>query len=399
MRFTSLSVLVLAAMLPATLAQTSTDCNPTLKSCPADVGLSSSSYTADFTTGSSANASWSAAAYTTINYGDQGAEFTIATAGQAPTIQTSFYFLFGKVDVKMKAAPGVGIVSSIVLESDDLDEIDWEFLGGNSAETETNFFGKGNTTAYDRAIYYPVSTPQETFHTYSLDWNCDRLLFIIDGVTVRTISYSDPLTNGGTNYPQTPMRLKLGNWAAGGPGVPTGTQQWAGGQTDFSKGPFSMYVETVSITNYNPADSYEYSDTSGSFQSIKIVQGGQSSSSNGTGSGTSATGIQSSAAAPTSSISVAGITGQTAAAVSTTISGSNYSMNTASASAQNSASANRTSLVSATTEVHGVSPTQASSSAAATASTTSQSASSGATAITAFGVGSLLVVALRFLTL
>ena len=34
----------------------------------------------------------------------------------------------------MKAAKGTGIVSSIVFESTDLDEIDWEFLGGDSTQ-------------------------------------------------------------------------------------------------------------------------------------------------------------------------------------------------------------------------------------------------------------------------
>lgn len=52
----------------------------------------------------------------------------------------------------MRCASGTGIISSIVLESDDLDEVDWEFIGGNSTSVETNYFGKGNTTSYDRAM-------------------------------------------------------------------------------------------------------------------------------------------------------------------------------------------------------------------------------------------------------
>jgi len=42
----------------------------------------------------------------------------------------------------MQAAAGTGIVSSIVLQSDDLDEVDWEMIGGNTTFVETNFFGK-----------------------------------------------------------------------------------------------------------------------------------------------------------------------------------------------------------------------------------------------------------------
>lgn len=50
----------------------------------------------------------------------------------APTLNSNDYIFFGHVDVVMKAAAGQGIVSSFVLESDDLDEVDWEWLGSTS---------------------------------------------------------------------------------------------------------------------------------------------------------------------------------------------------------------------------------------------------------------------------
>ncbi|KAK4988143.1 copper resistance protein [Elasticomyces elasticus] len=369
-----------ASTLPNAVAQTSTDCNPTEKVCPADTGLDSTTYTADFTSGPSANASWSAAAYTTINYGSQGVEFTISKSGQAPTIQTDFYIFFGRVEVKMKAATGTGIVSSIVLQSDDLDEIDWEFLGGNTAQAETNYFDKGNTTTYDRAIYYPVSAPQATFHTYTVDWTSSRLVFYIDGTAVRTLNYAD--ANGGATYPQTPMRLKLGNWAGGAAGEPAGTVAWAGGQTDFSKGPFTMYVESVSITNYNPGSSYEYTDMTGSYKSIKVVKGMSTSNTTGTataGSGSSAgtyVVAHSNVAAPTSSLSVAPIK-QTAAAVSITLTGSERSPATESISTEtgvaNSAavsSMNTPSIMSASTDAPAIMPSGYATSMGATTSST-----------------------------
>lgn len=80
MQFYSTAAAVLFACLPATLAQTSTDCNPTNKTCPSDTGLSSSTYSADFTAAGS-NSSWTAAAYSEITYGDDGAVFTISKEG------------------------------------------------------------------------------------------------------------------------------------------------------------------------------------------------------------------------------------------------------------------------------------------------------------------------------
>lgn len=60
-----------------------------------------------------------------MSYGKDGAEFTITSDGLAKTIVSNDYIFFGKVEVALKAANGTGIVSSFVMESDDLDEIDW----------------------------------------------------------------------------------------------------------------------------------------------------------------------------------------------------------------------------------------------------------------------------------
>ncbi|KAF4551009.1 putative glycosyl hydrolases family 16 protein 4 [Elsinoe fawcettii] len=268
MQFTIATLAALAA-LPSTFGQTFTDCNPLEKTCPADSGLQSSSFSTDFTQGKAEG--WSLAAGTTINYGAKGAEFTIAKVGQAPTIESDFHMFFGTLEVKMQAAPGVGIVSSIVLESADLDEVDWEFIGGDTARAQSNYFGKGNTTSYDRMLYLPVSSPQTTMHTYTLNWSPSQLIYSIDGVQQRIVNAAD--ANGGNNYPQTPMKVKLGNWAGGAPDSPAGTAEWAGGRTDYSQGPFTMYVESVKITNMYPAKEYVWTDKSGSWQSIKVVGG------------------------------------------------------------------------------------------------------------------------------
>ncbi|KAL1305753.1 hypothetical protein AAFC00_007334 [Neodothiora populina] len=281
MQFTKRSLVAALVVVPTTLAQTFTDCNPLEKTCPNNPGYSGSTFSTDFTKGNPAK--WSAAAGTTITYGSNGAEFTIAQAGQAPTIETDFYIFFGKIDVVMQAAPGTGIVSSIVLESDDLDEIDWEFLGGDTTQVESNYFGKGDTTTYDRAIYHSVSTPQTTFHTYTIDWTSSYIKFEIDGTVIRQLNYAD--ANGGSRFPQTPMKLKLGSWAGGAPGNAPGTIEWAGGATDFSQAPFKMYVKSINVANSNPAGEYEWTDHTGSYQSIKLIKGDGSSASAGSSSG------------------------------------------------------------------------------------------------------------------
>ena len=169
----------------------------------------------------------------------------------------------------MRGATGQGIISSIVLESDDLDEVDWEMMGGNNTHVETNYFGKGNTTLYNRAIYYPVDTPLDTFHNYTTHWTSDKIEWYIDSVLVRTLLYED--ADGGYNFPQTPMTIRLGIWAGGDPGNSNGTIEWAGGLTDFTKGPFTMYVQNVTAKDYSTGSAYHYSDKSGSWQSINTI--------------------------------------------------------------------------------------------------------------------------------
>ncbi|KAF9734255.1 hypothetical protein PMIN06_003067 [Paraphaeosphaeria minitans] len=99
---------------------------------------------------------------------------------------TKTYIFFGKVNIIMQASAGTGMISNVVLMSDDLDEIDWEWSGNNfgdfssQGKVQTNYFGKGVTGWYDRGTTVEVQQPQAQFHTYSIDWNPDRIIWSID---------------------------------------------------------------------------------------------------------------------------------------------------------------------------------------------------------------------------
>lgn len=200
-----------------------------------------------------------------------GATFTVAASGDAPQLNSLFYIMFGRVEITMKAAPGAGIVSSVVLESDDLDEIDMEWLGSNPDELQTNYFGKGLTTDYNRGQFHSVKGTQASWITYAVDWTKDRIVWTVDGKAIRELKQQDAEPN---QYPQTPMQLKFGAWAGGDTARnPPGTVQWARGPTDFSKGPFAMTVKSLRVTDYSTGKQYTYKDTSGSWQSIQAVDG------------------------------------------------------------------------------------------------------------------------------
>ena len=157
-----------------------------------------------------------------------------------------------------------------MLESDDLDEVDWEFMGGNATFAETNYFGKGNTASYDRAIYYPVSSDvRADFHNYTVDWTREKLEWWIDGSLVRTLKYED--ANGGKNYPQTPMTVRMGVWSGGDDSQPEGTVEWAGGKTTYEGTPYTMYVLNATVNDYSTGSEYAYTDKTGNWESIKVI--------------------------------------------------------------------------------------------------------------------------------
>lgn len=109
-------------------AQTYTLCDPLAKDCPANAALGAVQLS-DFTKG---NGSLSNFRIDTTNAtqvlqtrDNLGVLFVTASENDALTLTTPKYIFFGRIDVEMQCAPGNGIVTSLVLQSDCLDEIDF----------------------------------------------------------------------------------------------------------------------------------------------------------------------------------------------------------------------------------------------------------------------------------
>ncbi|KAK7426065.1 hypothetical protein QQZ08_007513 [Neonectria magnoliae] len=263
-------------------AQTFTDCNPLKKTCPANPAFGSKKVECDFTKG--ACDAFHELDGTSLSYDGKGALFEIQKQSNAPTIRTDNYLFFGRVDVVVQAAEGQGVVTSAVLQSDDLDEIDWEWVGGDNAQVQTNYFSKGDTTTYDRGAYHDVEAPLTSYHKYSIEWTSTAVNWLINDAVVRTLLAAD--AKGGEAFPQTPMQVKLGTWVAGGKDTAKGTVEWAGGYTDFDDAPFNAYYKSITIVDYAGKDApgqgsnvkeYVYGDNSGSAESIEIKKGDGSS--------------------------------------------------------------------------------------------------------------------------
>ena len=244
-----LSAAGLALLSNTVIAQTSSACNPVNGGqCSPNPALGRSA-TIDFTRGPSD-------LFTNQGrptFDSNGANFAVAQSGDAPQINSKFYIMFGKLEVTLKAAPGTGIVSSVVLQSDALDEIDWEWLGGNNDQVQSNYFGKGQTATQNRGAFHPNPGNQNSFKTYTIDWTADQIVWQIDGSNARVL----PATQAAPGqYPQTPMQVKIGSWSGGDPANAPGTIQWAGGPTNYAAGPFVMQVKSMKVTDYSTGTSY-----------------------------------------------------------------------------------------------------------------------------------------------
>lgn len=65
-----------------------------------------------------------------LDFDGDGVAVGLWRAGDAPTLVSRKYLLFGKVSVTVKAAKGWGVVTAITLKSDSGDEIDWVSVPG-----------------------------------------------------------------------------------------------------------------------------------------------------------------------------------------------------------------------------------------------------------------------------
>ncbi|EED18583.1 cell wall glucanase, putative [Talaromyces stipitatus ATCC 10500] len=270
MRSSVLAALV-AALVSTVSAQTTTNCQPLNETCPPDLALGTA-HTWNLSSSSQLDDTWNIT-NGVMNYTEDALGFTINKKLDSPTIISTFYIFFGRLEYHVRAAPGHGVISSVVLQSDDLDEVDWEWVGSEETTVQTNFFGKGQTIE-GTAKYFNISgSTHDTYHNYTTWWDKDKLQWWVDGQLLRTVTPAEASNSTYDWYPQTPMTIRIGAWPGGDPSGPPGRIEWAGGVIDYNAGPYTMFVSQVSAQDFTTGKEYNYTDHSGTWESINVVAG------------------------------------------------------------------------------------------------------------------------------
>ncbi|CAK8578447.1 unnamed protein product [Lathyrus sativus] len=173
-------------------------------------------------------------------------------------------YLFGRIDMQLKLVAGnsAGTVTAYYLSSQGPthDEIDFEFLGNTTGDPyilHTNIFtqGKGNREQQ----FYLWFDPTRNFHTYSIIWKPQHIIFLVDNTPIRVFKNVESM---GVPFPKNqPMRIYSSLWNA---------DDWAtrGGlvKTDWSKAPFTAYYRNFKATQFLSSKSSSTSNSDSEWQ-------------------------------------------------------------------------------------------------------------------------------------
>ncbi|XP_078175890.1 xyloglucan endotransglucosylase protein 6-like [Carex rostrata] len=155
-------------------------------------------------------------------------------------------YLYGKATAEMKLVPGdsAGTVTAFYLstDGDNHHELDFEFLGNRTGEpylVQTNLYINGTGNREQRMDLW--FDPTTDFHNYSVLWNPQQVVFLIDDAPIRV--YSNQESTKGIPFPRDrPMMVYSSLWNA---------DDWAteGGRvkTDWSHAPFVTTFREVRI--------------------------------------------------------------------------------------------------------------------------------------------------------
>ncbi|KAF4556041.1 putative glycosyl hydrolases family 16 protein 5 [Elsinoe fawcettii] len=217
-------------------------------------------------------------------YQNQAMLLTMAPNTVGTLLSSTHYMWYGKVGATITTSQGQGVVTAFILMSDVKDEIDYEWVGVDLGNAQSNYYYQGITN-YLNGQNLSVSNTVENSHRYEINWTPDQVEWSIDGQVRRTLKKSDTYndTSKSYHYPQSPARVQFSLWPAGLPQNGEGTINWAGGLVNWDSpymenGYYYAMIKDVEIDCYDPpsgaqvqgSGAYVYTSEAGTQDTIKI---------------------------------------------------------------------------------------------------------------------------------
>ncbi|KAJ1974167.1 hypothetical protein H4R33_006854 [Dimargaris cristalligena] len=146
---------------------------------------------------------------------------------------------YGKASITLKMAPKSGIATAFIRGKQSADELDFEWVGKDTARVQSTFFVNGQNTERKEAVYGTAATDLAAeFHTYAINFQQDHIEWSVDGVvTDKRTRAENP-----TYYPENAREWKMNLWNAG-----AGHAAWAG-PTDWYSEPKSVRAAISAIS-------------------------------------------------------------------------------------------------------------------------------------------------------
>jgi hypothetical protein len=187
----------------------------------------------------------------------------------APRISSTRLMLYGKITAVLRAPAVPGIVTTFITMGPHLpdppldltyadqqggDEIDWEILGGDRYNAQSNVFYRGFREFAVRGGYHAVPTGIDRSQKYTIDWKSDSISFSLNDALQRVYfrNSSEADSNhvpGRKFFPDRAGKVQFAVWSEK-------TNAWAGGAPtwpDAHKNA-TAFFEYIDIQCYNDRD-------------------------------------------------------------------------------------------------------------------------------------------------